>query len=44
MHDFKGNTKTLNALEDIIDYGLANGYSFEVITPSTPMVTHRPNN
>ncbi len=44
MHDFKGNTKTLNALEDIIDYGLANGYTFERITESTPMVTHKPNN
>lgn len=44
MHDFSGNTKTLNALEDIIDFGLANGYRFEKITESTPMVTQRVNN
>ena len=44
MHDFKGNTKTLNALSDIIDYGLQNGYTFSRITESTPMVTHKVNN
>ena len=44
MHDFSGNTKTLNALEDIIDYGLEHGYSFGRITESTPMVTHSVNN
>lgn len=44
MHDFSGNTKTLNALPRIIDYGIANGYTFERITESTPMVTHKPNN
>ncbi len=44
MHDFSGNTKTLNALESIIDYGIQNGYTFSNITESTPMVTHRPNN
>lgn len=44
MHDFAENTKTINALADIIDYGLANGYTFEVITPDTPMVTHTTNN
>lgn len=44
MHDYSGNTKTLNALSDIIDYGLANGYTFEKITADTPMVTHTPNN
>ncbi len=44
MHDFSGNTKTVNALSDIIDYGLANGYTFSKITESTPMVTHRVNN
>jgi len=31
-------------LEDIIDFGLANGYRFERITESTPMVTQRVNN
>ncbi len=44
MHDFSGNTKTLNALADIIDYGKANGYTFDRITPATAMVTHRVNN
>jgi len=44
MHDFADNTKTINALADIIDYGLENGYTFEVITPDTPMVTHTTNN
>lgn len=44
MHDFSGNTKTLNALEDIIDYGINNGYTFCNITENTPMVTHRVNN
>ncbi len=44
MHDFGGNTKTLNALSDIIDYGLENGYVFKSITKDTPMVTHHINN
>lgn len=44
MHDFSSNAKVLDALPRIIDYGLANGYTFERITESTPMVTHRPNN
>ena len=44
MHDFSGNTKTLNALESVIDYGLANGYTFEAIQSDTPMVTHKTNN
>ena len=44
MHDFEGNYKTLNALSDIIDYGLRNNYKFETIDMDTPMVTHRPNN
>ena len=42
MHDTK--TISMNALSRIIDYGLANGYTFERITESTPMVTHKPNN
>lgn len=44
MHDFSGNTKTVNALKDIIEYGLENGYTFSNITESTPMVTHNVNN
>lgn len=44
MHDFSGNTKTLNALEDIINYGIKQGYTFDKITENTPMVTHSVNN
>ncbi len=44
MHDFGGNTKTLNALANIIDYGKKNGYTFDRITQATAMVTHRLNN
>ena len=42
MHDVKVTTK--DALASIIDYGLANGYSFEAITPYTDMVVQRVNN
>lgn len=41
MHDFSGNTKTLNALRDIIKYGKANGYTFERINEDTPMITQK---
>ena len=44
MHDFSSNQKGVDALERIIDYGLANGYTFSRITENTPMVTHTPNN
>lgn len=44
MHDFENNTKTLNALEKIIDYGLTHGYEFRAIDMSTAMVTHNVNN
>ncbi len=44
MHDFSGNTKTLQALPRIIDYAKANGYSFDRITTATAMVTHGVNN
>ncbi len=44
MHDFSGNTKTLNALASIIDYGLKNGYKFSSINSSTPMIKHSVNN
>lgn len=40
MHDFGGNTKTLEALPEIIDYGKEQGFLFDVITEDTPMVTH----
>lgn len=44
MHDFSGNNKTLEALPDIIDYGLKNGYRFDVITTDTEMVTQKIQN
>ena len=44
MHDFSANQKGVDALARIIDYGLANGYTFSRITENTPMVTHTPNN
>ncbi len=44
MHDFQNNYKTLEALDDIISYGLANGYTFAAIDMSTPLVRHRVNN
>lgn len=42
MHDIK--SYTANAVESIVQYGLANGYSFEAITMDTPMVRQRVNN
>ena len=42
MHDIK--SYTANALRDIIEYGKNNGYTFEVITMETPLVTQRVNN
>ena len=44
MHDFSHNNKTLEALTDIIDYGLQNGYVFRKITDDTKMITHSVNN
>lgn len=44
MHDFSGNNKTLDALPEIIDYGLSNGYRFDVITTDTEMITQRIQN
>lgn len=44
MHDFSGNNKTVEALPDIIDFGLKNGYRFEVITTDTEMVTQKIQN
>ena len=44
MHDFSSNSKVLDALPRIIDFGIENGYRFSNITENTPMVTHRPNN
>ena len=44
MHDFSGNNKTVEALPKIIDYGLQNGYRFEVITTDTEMITQKIQN
>lgn len=44
MHDFGSNSKLLDALPRMIDYGIANGYTFSNITEDTPMVTHGVNN
>mgnify|MGYP002627220685 CR=1 FL=1 len=44
LHDYEENYRTLDALEDIIDYGLQHGYEFRAIDMSTPMVKHRVNN
>lgn len=44
MHDFGGNDKTINALERMIKYGKANGYTFLPITASTKEVHHPVNN
>jgi peptidoglycan/xylan/chitin deacetylase (PgdA/CDA1 family) len=41
MHDYEGNSKTINALRDIIKYGKNNGYSFSNITMDTPQIKHR---
>ena len=42
MHDIKNYTA--NAIQDIIKFGKNNGYTFEVITMDTPMVTQKVNN
>lgn len=44
MHDFSGNSKTIDALENIIEYGKKNGYTFKRITADTRMLRHAINN
>ena len=44
MHDFSGNNKTVEALPEIIDYGIAHGYKFEVITTNTEMYAQKIQN
>lgn len=44
MHDFSGNTKTLEALQRIIDYCKENNYEFKSITPETIPVQHNVTN
>lgn len=40
MHDFSGNTKTLKALQGIIDYCKENNYEFKSITLETTPIQH----
>ena len=40
MHDKGGNKKTLNALENIIQFAKENGYEFETITYEGNVVSH----
>lgn len=42
QHDIK--SFSINAVDDIIEWGLANGYEFRAIDESTPMVQYRPSN
>lgn len=44
MHDFSSNNKTVEALNDIINFGKSNGYTFERIDDNTPTIHHRVNN
>ena len=44
IYDFSSNNKTINALNDIINYGKNNGYTFEAINDETPTIHHRVNN
>ena len=42
MHDIKGYT--VDAIDEIVSWGLANGYTFKAMTPSSPVFQFRPNN
>lgn len=42
QHDTK--EYSVEAVERIIQWGLANGYTFQALTPSSPMCHHRVNN
>lgn len=42
MHDIKRGT--VDVIEDIIKYGLENGYTFKTLTVSSPTVHHHINN
>ena len=44
MHDAATKTTTADALQEIIDYGKANGYTFLPITEETPAIHHSVNN
>ena len=42
QHDI--HSFSVEAVDDIIEWGLANGYTFEALTPSSPTAHHRVNN
>lgn len=42
QHDIK--SYSVNAVDDIIEWGLANGYTFKAMDKDTPMVHFKPNN
>ena len=42
MHDIKGYT--VDAIDQIVSWGLDNGYKFKAMTSGSPMFQFRPNN
>ena len=42
MHDI--HKSTVDAIEDIVKYGVENGYTFKVLDSSSPAIRHRVNN
>lgn len=44
MHDFSGNTKTVEALPRIIEYCIEHGYALKTITSETTPVHHNVSN
>lgn len=44
MHDFSGNTKTVEALPRIIEYCIEHGYTLKTITSETTPVHHNVSN
>lgn len=44
MHDSQAKTTTVEALPDILTYFESRGFTFEVLTPETPVVHHGVNN
>ncbi len=44
MHDIESKKATSAALENMIKYGIDNGYSFAPITEETPLVCHNATN
>ena len=44
MHDTNQKQTTVDQLQDLIDYGKENGYSFEAIQKDTPQIHHTVNN